>query len=67
MANRSDFYKAKLPRVFKRALIMGEVCGADAHKAGEIRKMFVEAHKAHLAFKNRRSDQHYRDADSVEE
>lgn len=66
MANRSDFHKAKLPRVLKRALIMGEVRGADAHQARALRKMFVEAHANHVAFKNRRSDQHYRDAE-VEE
>jgi len=66
MANRSDFHKAKLPRVLKRALIMGEVKGANPHHAGEVRRMFVEAHKNHLAFKNRRNDQHYRDAEEVE-
>ena len=66
MANRSDFNKAKLPRVLKRALTMGEVRGADSHRAGELRKMFVQAHANHLAFKNRRNDQHYRDAEEVE-
>ena len=66
MANRSDFHKAKLPRVLKRALTMGEVRGADPHRAGELRRMFVQAHATHLAFKNRRGDQHFRDAEDVE-
>ena len=66
MANRSDFHKAKLPRVLKRALTMGEVRGADSHRAGDLRRLFVEAHKNHLAFKNRRADQNYRDTDDVD-
>ena len=39
MANRSDFFNAKLPRQWKRILAMGQTYGwnGDAHERGEIR------------------------------
>lgn len=58
MANRSDFFDAKLPRSLKKMLTMAQVAGhvKDAHEAGEMRRAFIRAHANHVAFKLRRSD-----------
>jgi len=56
MANRSDFYNAKLPRSIKRMLIMGQVYGftGNEHTRGAIKKSFIEAHANHISFKLKR-------------
>lgn len=64
MANRSDFFKStptkpKLPRYLKKALSL--------QNAGpEIRRMFVGAHLAHIAFKQKRDDKEAVDTTEVE-
>jgi hypothetical protein len=59
MANRSDFFSAKLPRHFKRMLAMSETYGwvKDSHERGTIKKYFIEAHANHVGFKMKRQAQ----------
>lgn len=52
MANRSDFNSATLPRQIKR-MLAGQVF-TDAHQYGETIRLWVDAHKAHRAGRNRR-------------
>ena len=56
MANRSDFFNAKLPRSIKRMLTMGQVYNwtGDGHRRGAIKKQFIEAHASHVGFKMKR-------------
>jgi hypothetical protein len=55
MANRSDFFTAKLPRYLKRMIALGEATGQyDKNAAGQMRKAFIDAHKAHVGFKLKR-------------
>ncbi len=54
MANRSDFFSAKLPRYLKRALGAGSRYLGDVHQQAEIRRMFIRAHESHVAYKNKR-------------
>jgi hypothetical protein len=56
MANRSDFFNAKLPRSIKRMLTMGQVYGwtGDEHTRGAIKKQFIQAHASHVGFKMKR-------------
>lgn len=58
MANRSDFFEAKLPRSLKKMLTMAQASGAvkNAHEAGEMRRAFIRAHANHVAYKLRRPD-----------
>ena len=58
MANRSDFFNAKLPRRFKRMLAMAEANGwvKDSHERGSIRRQFIAAHANHIAFKMKRTE-----------
>lgn len=55
MANRSDF-QADLPRQFKRMLAMEEAAGhiKDQHQRGEIKRVWLNAHKHHRDYINRR-------------
>lgn len=53
MANRSDFYSAKLPRQIKRMLSLTST-GDGAHDA-EVKKMFIEAHARHVRYKMKRN------------
>lgn len=63
MANRSDFYSAKLPRSLKKLLSLGEASGArDKAAASAARKIFLAAHASHVGFKLRRSSESNRDA-----
>lgn len=68
MANRSDFFNAKLPRSIKRMLIMGQVNGwtGDEHSRGAIRKQFIKAHSDHVSFKLKRNSTENRDASDSE-
>jgi hypothetical protein len=56
MANRSDFFNAKLPRGFKRMLAMAETYGwvKDSHNRGELKRLFISAHAGHVAHKMKR-------------
>lgn len=47
---KSDFFKAKLPRQTQKMLILTGMKN-DAHYNGKIRRMFIEAHAAHVAHK----------------
>lgn len=48
MANRSDFYRAKVPRSIKKMLALNH---CDPHERAVMRKLFQEAHASHVAFK----------------
>ena len=56
MANRSDFFSAKLPRYLKRMLASAEANGwvKDAHERGSIRRQFIAAHSNHVSYKMKR-------------
>jgi hypothetical protein len=52
MANRSDFYKAKLPRYLKRML--SAMSTGDKQYDNVAKKLFIEAHAIHVAGKIKR-------------
>lgn len=56
MANRSDFFNAKLPRSIKRMLTMGQVYNftGDQHARGDLRRAMIVAHTNHVNFKLKR-------------
>ena len=56
MANRSDFFRAKLPRQYKRMLAMAQTYGwsGDEHNRGELKRAFINAHANHVGFKMKR-------------
>ena len=56
MANRSDFYSAKLPRYYKRMLTMMSH-NMTSHEYGEVRRAFISAHATHVGFKQKRLTQ----------
>jgi len=57
MANRSDFFSSKLPRYYKKMIALGEMAGHyDKAGAREARKIFINAHAAHIGFKTKRTD-----------
>ena len=60
MANRSDF-ESSLPRIVKRVLDLNIM---DKHHKAVVRKMFVEAHATHRAYKNKKRQVENRDSDS---
>jgi hypothetical protein len=63
MANRSDFFNAKLPRYLKRMITLGEAYGNyDKTAANQMRKAFIDAHANHVAFKLRRNTENNRDS-----
>ena len=67
MANRSDFFKAKLPRVIKRTLIMGEARGfltRDEHNYAKNR--LIESHANFVAYKLKRNLGENRDLEPAE-
>jgi hypothetical protein len=68
MANRSDFFNAKLPRSLKRALAMAETYGwvKDSHERGSLRRSFITAHANHVGFKMKRHNTENRDAGDSE-
>lgn len=66
MANRSDFFSAKLPRQLKRMIALGEASGQyDKATARDLRKAFIDAHATHVGFKMKRTTDN-RDASSGE-
>lgn len=56
MANRSDFFSAKLPRQYKRMLGMAQTYGwtGDEHSRGAIKRSLINAHANHVSFKMKR-------------
>jgi hypothetical protein len=68
MANRSDFFNAKLPRSLKRMLTMGQVYGwtGDQHARGDLRRSMIAAHANHVGFKLKRHSTENRDASDSE-
>lgn len=56
MANRSDFFNAKLPRHFKRMLAMAETNGwiKDSNERGALKRLFINAHANHVGYKMKR-------------
>lgn len=64
MANRSDFFNAKLPRQWKRILAMGQTnnWNGDAHNRGNLRRLMMDAHASHVSFKMKRHSNENRDA-----
>jgi hypothetical protein len=64
MANRSDFFSAKLPRQWKRILAMSETYGwsGDQHNVGNLRRLMMQAHETHVGFKMKRHSTENRDA-----
>jgi hypothetical protein len=67
MANRSDFFKAKLPRVIKRALIMGEARGfLNKEEHGHAKKCMIAAHANYVAHKLKRNLGENRDIEPAE-
>ena len=68
MANRSDFFEAKLPRSLKRMLAMSEANGwiQNNSEREQIKNLFINAHASHVAFKNKRHNTENRDASDSE-
>jgi len=68
MANRSDFFSAKLPRATKRMLTMGQVYvwTGDQHARGDLRRSMIAAHANHVGFKMKRHSTENRDASDGE-
>jgi hypothetical protein len=68
MANRSDFFNAKLPRQWKRILAMGQTYNwnGDAHERGTLRRLMMQAHSNHVGFKLKRHSTENRDASDGE-
>lgn len=68
MANRSDFFNAKLPRSIKRMLTMGQVYNftGDQHTRGDIRRAMMAAHANHVGYKLKRNTAENRDVSDSE-
>ena len=68
MANRSDFFNAKLPRATKRMLTMGQVYDwtGDQHARGDLRRAMIAAHANHVGYKMKRHTTENRDTSDNE-
>lgn len=63
MANRSDFFSSKLPRSLKKLISLGQMAGVhNKASASEARKLFIEAHASHVAFRMKRNTVENRDS-----
>ena len=63
MANRSDFFSAKIPRSLKKLLSLGQIAGIhNKASASEARKLFIDAHASHVAFRMKRNTVENRDS-----
>jgi hypothetical protein len=56
MANRSDFWSTsekcpRLPRYYKKMLALQPT--GDAHRDGELRRLFIDAHQSHVAYRKK--------------
>ena len=67
MANRSDFFSAKLPRRHKRMFAIAQTYGfiKDNHEYGKLKRLYIEAHANHVGFKLKRQSIDNSNADSV--
>ena len=65
MANRSDFLSV-LPRSIKKTITMGAVYGYGGSPR-TVRKQFIDAHRAHKAFKTNRKYTESKDDGGAEE
>jgi hypothetical protein len=65
MANRSDFFSAKLPRGFKKLMAMGETYGyiRDSHERGQFKRIMISAHANHVGYKMKRNALDVKDSD----
>jgi hypothetical protein len=65
LANRSDFFSAKLPRGLKKLMAMGEIYGyiKNSHERGRFKRMMIEAHSNHVNYKMRRNALDVKDSD----
>lgn len=68
MANRSDFFNAKLPRQFKRLLALGQTYdwNGDEHNRGTIKRLLISSHASHVGYKMKRHSTENRDASDGE-
>lgn len=67
MANRSDFFNAKLPRVIKRALIMGQARGyLTQEEHAYAKNRLIESHRNFVAYKLKRNIVENRDTTEAE-
>lgn len=68
MANRSDFFNAKLPREQKRMLTMAEAYGwvNGSQERNDLRRAFIQAHANHVSFKMKRNSSEHRDGTDSE-
>lgn len=59
MANRSDFFNtsAKCPRLPRHLKKMLALNSQGAHHDGEVRRLFIQAHQAHVAAKLKRGNE----------
>lgn len=65
MANRSDFFSAKLPRGLKRLMAMGETYGYinNSHERGQFKRIMIAAHANHVGYKLKRNAIEHKDSD----
>lgn len=54
MANRSDFYNAKIPRQIKKMIALQPFL--NEHERGQQKRLWAEAHAAHIRSKTKRID-----------
>jgi len=68
MANRSDFFNAKLPRQYKRMFAVAQANGwvKNNNEYSLLKKYFIEAHANHVGFKMKRHNTENRDAGDSE-
>jgi len=68
MANRSDFFSAKLPREYKRMLAVAESRGwiNGNQERSELKKSLIAAHANHVGFKMKRHSTENRDSSDSE-
>ena len=64
MANRSDFFTAKLPREYKRMLAVAESRGwiNGKQERSELKNSLIDAHANHVNFKMKRHSTEHRGA-----
>jgi len=65
LANRSDFFSAKLPRRLKKLMAMGETYGyiGNSHERGQFKRMMISAHANHVGYKLKRNANEIKDID----
>ena len=67
MANRSDFFNAKLPRQYKRMLAMEQAYGwSGKQEYHTVKNLFINAHANHVGYKLKRNTADNRDVSDSE-